>query len=242
MPRRLVFACLLLFMVPLALPAADEGEDEFTSLKAKMAQRKYESELAKAQKALDDARVKLAKEYAKDLDKALKAAMKSGDLQEANRINGTLTALKDEAVTPSGKKPKARDLTAVKPDEAWVGHGEPWINHLPHDHEELAHPKLKDKRVEKFLFAHAHSKYTFPLEKTDRKFKATALSTGGRSMKFQIAVDDKIVFGKTLPPRGDAVLPVSVKLPRGAKKISLIVDPMEDEEWDVAFWCNPTLE
>ena len=68
------------------------GDGEPQSTKAKAALRKYERTVAKAKADYDQAVAAAGKTLSAELDEALKVAMKSGSLEEANRIK----AAKDE--------------------------------------------------------------------------------------------------------------------------------------------------
>jgi len=87
---------------------ADEADFDFKSLGAKKALRDYkkavandEKAQAQKQKELDEAGAKVAKKtrdaFAERLKKALKQAMQAGNLEEANKIDAAIKALKQGA-------------------------------------------------------------------------------------------------------------------------------------------------
>jgi antitoxin component YwqK of YwqJK toxin-antitoxin module len=91
---------------------ADEADFDFKSLGAKKALRDYKKAVAKDEKAqaqkqkeLDEAGAKAAKKtrdaFAESLKKALKKSMQAGNLEEANKINAAIKALKKGA-SPAG--------------------------------------------------------------------------------------------------------------------------------------------
>jgi len=84
---------------------ADEADFDFKSLGAKKALRDYKKAVAKDEKAqaqkqkeLDEAGAKAAKKtrdaFAERLKKSLKQAMQAGNLEEANKIDAAIKALK----------------------------------------------------------------------------------------------------------------------------------------------------
>ena len=115
-------ACLLL----VTATVADEPEFDFSSVGAKKALRDYKKAVAKDEKAqtqrVKEAEAEGAKAakrtrdaFAEKLQKALKKSMQAGNLDEANKINAAIKAIKKGA-SPAGasatgsksKKSKAR--------------------------------------------------------------------------------------------------------------------------------------
>jgi antitoxin component YwqK of YwqJK toxin-antitoxin module len=101
MRHLLILACLLVGTGA----AADEADFDFKSLGAKKALRDYKKSVVKDEKAqaqkqkeLDEAGAKAAKTtrdaFAERLKKALKHAMQDTDLEEANKIDAAIKALK----------------------------------------------------------------------------------------------------------------------------------------------------
>ena len=100
--RHLLILTGLLFVTP---AMADEADFDFKSLGAKKALRDYKKAVAKDEKAqaqkqeeLDEAGAKAAKKtrdaFAERLKKAIKQAMQAGNLEEANKIDAAIKALK----------------------------------------------------------------------------------------------------------------------------------------------------
>jgi len=91
---------------------AEEGDFDFNGLIAKKALRDYKKAVAKDEKAqalklkeLDEAGAKAAKStrdaFVENLKKALKQSMQAGNLEEANKIDAAIKALKKGA-SPAG--------------------------------------------------------------------------------------------------------------------------------------------
>ena len=101
MRHLLILACLAF----VTAATADEADFDFKSLGAKKALRDYKKAVAKDEKAqaqkqkeLDEAGAKAAKKtrdaFAERLKKSLKQAMQAGNLEEANKIDAAIKALK----------------------------------------------------------------------------------------------------------------------------------------------------
>jgi hypothetical protein len=114
---------------------ADEGDFDFNGLIAKKALRDYKKAVAKDEKAtelkqkeLDKEAANLAKTtrdaFAENLKKALKQSMQAGNLEEANKIDAAIRALKKGAspagasVAGSKGKKKAKKSKARIPRDA----------------------------------------------------------------------------------------------------------------------------
>jgi len=100
----LILSCLAF----VTAAVADEADFNFKSLGAKKALRDYKKAVAKdeeaqaqKQKELDEAGAKAAKKtrdaFAERLKKAIKQAMQAGNLEEANKIDAAIKALKQGA-------------------------------------------------------------------------------------------------------------------------------------------------
>jgi len=99
--------------VSVALGADSKG---FKSSKAKAAQKKYEKASEKAKKEYDKKIAAAKVVYKKDLNKALKEAMKKGDLKEANKINEEIAEPKKAAEEePEAKADTKNRLLYVSP-------------------------------------------------------------------------------------------------------------------------------
>ena len=116
---------------------ADEADLDFSSLGAKKALRDYKKAVAKDEKAtelkrkeLDEEAANLAKTtrdaFVESLKGSLKQAMQAGNLEEANKIDASIKALKKgaspaggSAAGTKGKKSKAR---IPRDAVAWQGH------------------------------------------------------------------------------------------------------------------------
>jgi len=116
---------------------ADEGDFDFSSLGAKKALRDYKKAVAKDEKIqaqqvkeVETEGTKAAKKtreaFIESLRKALKKSMQAGNLDEANKIDAAIKALKKGAspaaglaVGSKGKKSKAR---IPRDATAWQGH------------------------------------------------------------------------------------------------------------------------
>jgi len=100
----LILTCLLF----VTASYAEEGDYDFKGLVAKKALRDYKKAVAKdeeaqaqKQKELDETGAKAAKKtrdaFVESLKKALKQSMQSGNLEEANKIDAAIKALKKRA-------------------------------------------------------------------------------------------------------------------------------------------------
>ena len=118
----LTLTCLLLATGVVA----DEGDFDFSSLGAKKALRDYKKALVEDKKAIELKRKKFDEEaeslakttrdaFVENLKKALKKSMQSGNLDEANKINAAIKAIKKKAVAPTREKTSKNkgDITDV---------------------------------------------------------------------------------------------------------------------------------
>ena len=120
-----------------------------------------------------------------------------------------------------------------------VGWGRLGINDTTGD-EEIPHPRLKDRKVSQFIYAHAGSEVVFRLRPGDRRFTATALSMGSRSIRFTVWAD-RVLATQDLPAQGEKAVTFDVELPEGAEHIALVADPMGDINSDISFWVEPRI-
>jgi hypothetical protein len=112
MRHLLILACLLFGTGAVA----DEGDFDFKSLGAKKALRDYKATLAKEdkakQKAIEEIEAEAKKERKKyrvelimNLEQALKKALQDADLEEANKIDAAIKALKKGNVSLGDRTP-----------------------------------------------------------------------------------------------------------------------------------------
>ena len=189
---------------------ADEADFDFKSLGAKKALRDYKKAVAKdekarLQKAIEEEAANLAKKTAMRLWrilKALKQAMQAGNLEEANKIDAAIKALKKGAspagasVAGSKGKKKAKKSKARIPRDAvkWNGH------HYLLSDIIMSHPEAKERcenagghlvrienaREQEFVarLASKGTQKSYWIDGSDRKREGDWLFSDGTRMKF----------------------------------------------------------
>ncbi|MDP7267873.1 MAG: hypothetical protein QF408_06830, partial [Pirellulales bacterium] len=129
MRHLLTLACLL-FVTGVV---ADEADFDFKSLGARKAVRDYKATLAKEdkakQKAIEEmeaeakkAQKKYRVELIMNLEQALKKALQDADLEEANKIDAAIKALKKGASPAGGSKGRKRKARIPADAVKWNGH------------------------------------------------------------------------------------------------------------------------
>ena len=103
-----------------------------------------------------------------------------------------------------------------------------------------------------YLWAHPASRVEFIIPSGYTRLTATCVGpssvTTGRSLKkngswsYQVQIDGSTVFqSKALDTYASREVPVDVKIPAGARRLTLITDPMGSPNSDHAFWALPML-
>lgn len=100
-PTRRAALFVALLTLPLLAPADGERPSKPKSAQAKPALRKYDDAAATAQRAYERALATARKERQADLDKALKAAMRAGSLEEAKAIEAAAKEIAHDAAAPN---------------------------------------------------------------------------------------------------------------------------------------------
>jgi hypothetical protein len=94
---------------------------------------------------------------------------------------------------------------------------------------------LEETLCDEFVFAHAPSQLTYAIPEGTKEFSAVGYAAL-RPVRFRIYVDNHQVFSSR---SGCTATPIRVPIPRGAKKLDLVVDQGADSHDDWAFWCYP---
>lgn len=144
-------------------------------------------------------------------------------------------------------------LGDTSPADAQVGWDRYRINHYDHQDAKDHRGVLVDgKTCTQFLWAHPASRVEFAIPSGYTRF--TTVGIGPSDLKtglpvssygswtFQVLVDGKSVFQS---PALNAITSrkavVDVPIPSGARRLTLITDPMGNTNSDHAFWAYPTL-
>jgi len=146
---------------------ADEADFDFKSLGAKKALRDYKKAVAKDEKAqaqrqkeLDEAGAKAAKKtrdaFAERLKKSLKQAMQAGDLEEANKIDAAIKALK-QGSPAGGSKAQEETKRSTK------------VTYWPNGHKRLEEHWKDDKQDGLATAWYENGKKEFELHYKDSK-------------------------------------------------------------------------
>jgi hypothetical protein len=88
---------------------------------------------------------------------------------------------------------------------------------------------------DEFLFAHAFSYLTYPIPRGASEFSAIGYCTASATVRFRVFADGR----QLLTSRQAGIVPIRVHLPEGAKRLDLVVDPMDSGIADHSYWCYP---
>ena len=194
-----------------------------------------------------------------DLDKATPRlslaavirALRTGDIQRARELTAMLPDSDPAKVfaapllTPPAHRPATVEASAkqvslcdLRPEHAQVGWREPAYDYSPEDL--LVY--VGDELQRRFIYAHAPARYTWKLDRTWQRFRATCTLGNGYagSVQFVVKVDGRERWRSGLI-RGDTRKTCDIEL-GGANTLELLVeDGGDDFHRDHAFWLNPTL-
>lgn len=113
----------------------------------------------------------------------------------------------------------------------------------PEGHFANAEVHVKGLQCDEYIFAHAPSRVEFTLPATAKRFEAVCVRPkgipAGGGWACVVEVDGKQLFSQHL---GDQELDLSVPIPSGGKKLSLICNQEKDPIWDTAVWCYPRIQ
>ncbi len=151
----------------------------------------------------------------------------------------------DAARDVVGRKESELDLTASPPLRATVGYGSFGIN----QNADLSNPKvravpeLEGRKVDKFLWACAPSQLEYRLPADATRFSAIGLVNAATQdgVRFLVRVDQKPLFASPPLKRDGDQVAIQVALPEGAQILELIVDPIQNNSNDHAYWIRPQL-
>jgi hypothetical protein len=121
---------------------------------------------------------------------------------------------------------------------AKVGQGQFAINQVPLDFStEHAWPLItRDfKFCDDYYGAHAASRITCSIPPGAKSFSVIAYNMGSRTAKFRLITDGKPILDSIATD----VAILKVDLPDKSSNLDLFVDPMEDVQYDHAYWCYP---
>lgn len=127
-------------------------------------------------------------------------------------------------------------LVDLRPSFAEVGYASFRRNH---DEAAAAWPVFDRRLCDEFVFAHAQSHLVYPVPEGAERFSATGycrLRNG--EVRFRVFADEKLLWQSE--PAGLAKC--SVELPKGARRLHLLVDPMSEGAYDHSSWCQARFE
>jgi len=93
----------------------------------------------------------------------------------------------------------------------------------------------KEEPCDEFIFSHAPARLTYEIPTGVKEFSAVGYNARSATTRFLVFVDDEPAFAS--PVAG--IVPIRVPIPDGARKLDLVVDPVENHSSDWAFWCYP---
>jgi hypothetical protein len=128
-------------------------------------------------------------------------------------------------------------VTAAIPMAASVGAGHKvLVNAVP---ENVTPPLqvLEWEGCNECCIAHAKSRVVHAIPPGAKGFSAVGYCVMSGDVKFLVRVDGKLLFES--PKAG--IVPISVRLPRDAKRLELLVDDCGNNWEDKSFWCYPRL-
>lgn len=109
----------------------------------------------------------------------------------------------------------------------------------------IAH--LDDAPCEEYLFAHAPSSLVYEIPSGATHFTAIGIAPRGLQNPgtwiYSVKIDRKVVFeSRSLQSYANKQVPIEVAIPKGAKKIELLVSEMKDAWQDHSIWAKPRFE
>jgi len=129
-------------------------------------------------------------------------------------------------------------LTKSERSRQAVGYGELGVNRSGH-----GNPSLANRVCDEFFDAHADSLLEFAVPEGAKKFFGVGYTfSSSLSMEFIVKADDKIIFQRRLfdeYPQKHVV--VDVPIPKGAQRLTLVVDALGDKTADWSAWCWPRI-
>jgi len=165
------------------------------------------------------------------------ASMDATGLNRA-RIDKRLESI-DQVLNPGGGG--SVDLSTLKPIRTSfeVGQLETFVEGKP------SKVVVGGKPCKSYLFAHGPSSLTYELPAGSRRFVATGVKAdptepkSAGSWKYQVFVDGKLLLEtRPLSESKTGEVEISVRLPAGAKEITLTVDILGNRDYDWAVWAN----
>jgi hypothetical protein len=129
-------------------------------------------------------------------------------------------------------------LTSTERTRQAVGYGELGVNRSGH-----GKPTVANRVCDEFFYAHADSLLEFAVPAGAKRFFGVGYTfSSSLSMEFIVKADDKIIFRRRLfdeYPQKQVV--VDVPIPRGTKRLTLVVDALGDRSADWSAWCWPRI-
>ncbi|MDB5341409.1 MAG: hypothetical protein JWN70_7028 [Planctomycetaceae bacterium] len=83
--------------------------------------------------------------------------------------------------------------------------------------------------------AHAPSRFQCPIPVAARSFSTIGYNQASQTTKYQVLIDGKKVYDSGVT--GIAV--IKADIPSQAKLLELVVDPVDSDRFDYAYWCYP---
>ena len=201
-------------------------------------------------KALEAAYKPIDKDYWEELKSLKGYSQRQGDLDKMEaviaEINKLLAPYANQNKVSQKDKPiidnvEEISLTTLKPISTSVGDGtfasRNRDNPAPESVDKI---KVGDLICEEYLFAHAHSEIRYRIPDFARFFSGVGTGKGGGSYKFVVKVDGEVLFeSEQRHDYKDALVPMIVEIPEGAKIIELVVNGFESINGDNSVWANP---
>ena len=93
-----------------------------------------------------------------------------------------------------------------------------------------------EKFCDEFLYAHSRSLATYDIPDGAVSFSTIGYCLYSGSVRFELHIDNrpKPIAASELP-----IAKLDVRLPEGARKLSLVIDPKGSTDRDVSFWLYP---
>ena len=138
------------------------------------------------------------------------------------------------------------DLTALKPSH--VDAFSFSINKVEDETKEVPkEPVLDGKTPRRYLWAHAPSRIVYDLKDSFAQFKARGYIGADTDnnqfgeVKFIVKVDGKVLYSSD-PVFAPGSVEIVVDLPKKAKRLELVIDPLGSFNSDHSFWLEPILK
>jgi len=182
---------------------------------------------------------KANKELIAAYDTAIKGYTKKGNLEKAMALKEEKDALEENSTETTNtllpKNTRHVSLIEIKPTATETTSGFPVQNNQSRTGN---NPYIGSQECKEYIYAEANSKVSYDIPNGYTKFSATTYTYRSTSCLFTIICDGKEIY-KSKPLSTESNQIIKLRLPRGAKKITLVTDGMGDIKLDQTCWCYP---